>query len=77
MELVYDKDDNVGITALELIMKNCELFRKEEQHNRIAKLFVDAMTSREEKTILMISAIMGEVYEKVVNELFSYKIQLE
>ena len=59
METVYDKNEDVGACALSLIMGNCELFSREEQENRVIKLFVEAMTSRDEKVVLMISKIMG------------------
>lgn len=53
--------------SLKVILKNVTRFSIEEQSSRIVKLFIDSLTSKNEKVCLMVTQIMGEVYEKLIN----------
>ena len=45
--------------ALETILRNATKFSIEEQSSRIVKLFIDSMTSKNEKIAAMITGFMG------------------
>ena len=66
-ETVYDENDEIGLMALETILRNVTKFSIEEQGSRIVKLFIDSMTSKSEKIVLMTTSFMGETYEKLQN----------
>lgn len=66
-ESVWDENEEIGILALEVILKNATRFSIEEQSSRIVKLFIDSLTSKKEKIALMASELMGEAYEKLLN----------
>jgi hypothetical protein len=66
-ESVWDENEEIGILALEVILKNATRFSIEEQSSRIVKLFIDSLTSKKEKISLMASELMGEAYEKLLN----------
>ena len=51
--------------ALETILRNTTKFSIEEQSSRIVKLFIDSMTSKNEKIAAMITGFMGEIYQKL------------
>ena len=51
--------------ALEIILKNATKFSIEEQSSRIIKLFIDSLTSKNEKIAIMVTSIMGETYQKL------------
>jgi hypothetical protein len=64
---VYDENEEIGVMALRVILKNITRFSIEEQSSRIVKLFIDSLTSKSEKVCLMVTEIMGEVYDKLIN----------
>ena len=66
-ETVYDENDEIGLMALEIILRNVSKFSIEEQGSRIVKLFIDSMTSKSEKIVLMTTSFMGETYQKLQN----------
>lgn len=51
--------------ALEIILKNATKFSLEEQGSRIVKLYIDSLTSKNEKIAIMSTAFMGETYQKL------------
>lgn len=51
--------------ALETILRNITKFSIEEQSSRIVKLFIDSMTSKNEKIATMVTGFMGEIYQKL------------
>ena len=48
--------------SLRVILKNITRFSIEEQSSRIVKLFIDSLTSKNERICLMVTELMGEVY---------------
>jgi hypothetical protein len=66
-ETVWDENEEVCRLALEAIFKNVTKFSLEEQSSRIVKLFIDSLTSKNEKTAIMTTELMGEVYQKLQN----------
>lgn len=66
-ECVWDENEEIGIMALEVILKNAIKFSIEEQSSRIVKLFIDSLTSKKEKISVMASELMGEAYQKLLN----------
>lgn len=66
-ETVYDENEEIGLMALETILRNVTKFSIEEQGSRIVKLFIDSMTSKSEKIVLMTTSFMGETYQKLQN----------
>lgn len=51
--------------ALNVVLKNVSKFSVEEQGSRIVKLFIDSMTSKNEKVAIIVTGLMGEIYEKL------------
>lgn len=51
--------------ALSVVLNNVNKFSVEEQGSRIVKLFIDSLTSKSERIVMMVSGIMGEIYEKL------------
>lgn len=45
-EAVYDKNEEIGLCALEAILAHCEYFSLEEKSSRVVKLFVDSIMSK-------------------------------
>ena len=56
----------MGVLALETILKQPTKFSIEEQSSRIIKLFLDSLTSKNEKVCNMTTSLMGDVYQKVI-----------
>ena len=56
--------------ALETILRNTTKFSIEEQSSRIVKLFIDSMTSKNEKIAIMVTGFMGETYQKLQGIIF-------
>lgn len=53
--------------ALKVIFRNITRFSIEEQSSRIVKLFIDSLTSKNDKVQIMVTQLMGEVFEKLIN----------
>lgn len=64
-EMVYDENEEIGLMALELILRNATRFSLEEQSSRIVKLFIDSLTSKNEKIAMLVTSFMGETYHKL------------
>lgn len=64
-EAVWDEDEQVGVLALEVILKNAACFSPLEQGSRIVRLFVDSLTSKNEKMAVAATSLMGEAYQKL------------
>ena len=45
-EAVWDDNEEIGVLALESILRNATKFSLEEQNSRIVKLFIDSLTSK-------------------------------
>ena len=45
--------------ALNVVLKNVSKFSVEEQGSRIVKLFIDSMTSKNEKVAIIVTGLMG------------------
>lgn len=45
-ETIYDENEEIGLMALEVMLRNATKFSLEEQGSRIVKLFIDSMTSK-------------------------------
>ena len=48
--------------ALESILKNVGRFSAEEQGSRIVKLFIDSLTSKREKIMVLATEMMGSAF---------------
>ncbi len=59
---MYDENEEIGVMSLRVILKNITRFSIEEQSSRIVKLFIDSLTSKNERICLMVTELMGEVY---------------
>lgn len=66
-ELVWGENEEIGVLALEVILKNATRFSLEEQSSRIVKLFVDSLTSKKEKIALVATHLMGQAYQKLLH----------
>lgn len=66
-ETIYDENEEIGLMALEVMLRNATKFSLEEQGSRIVKLFIDSMTSKNQKIVLMATSFMGETYQKLQN----------
>lgn len=62
---MYDENVEVGLMALEVILRNTIKFSIEEQASRIVKLFIDSMTSKNEKIALMATSFMGQTFQNL------------
>jgi len=51
--------------ALDVILRNASKFGQIEQSSRILKLFVDSLTSKNEKIAVLATSLMGETYQKL------------
>jgi hypothetical protein len=64
---VWDENEDIGVLALEAILRNATRFSLEEQSSRIVKLFIDSLTSKKERVALLASQLLGEAYEKLLH----------
>lgn len=62
---MWDENEEVCRLALEAILRNVTRFSPEEQATRIVKLFIDSLTAKSERTALVATEVMGEVYQKL------------
>ena len=58
-EAVWGEDEEIGILALEVILRNVSRFGQIEQSSRIVKLFVDSLTSKSDRMALVAIELMG------------------
>ncbi len=69
-EIVYEHEE-ISVIALEVIMDNMIYFSVEEQSTRIAKLYVDSLTSKNEKFGKFVTERMGPIFAKLQNILMT------
>ena len=62
---MYHQNEEIGLLALEAILRNATKFSEEEQNSRILKLYIDSLTSKNEKVAILVTSMMGETYQKL------------
>jgi len=58
-EAVWDENEDIAELALSTILKNTSKFSIEEQNSRIVKLFIDSLTSKREKIMILTTEMLG------------------
>lgn len=66
-EAVWDENEDIAELALSTILKNTSKFSIEEQNSRIVKLFIDSLTSKREKIMILTTEMLGQTYQKLLN----------
>ena len=72
MELVYDSDPFVKISAIELVLSNLDLFFEETRKTRLMNLSLELLSSLNEEVNKKVSFYLGKMIKDVNSRFFRF-----